>query len=245
MRRIYQSFTSPTPGQTLFLSDDTHHHLFTVLRCSEGEEIVIFNGAGESWLARISALTKKSSQITFQQPLPDNPESPLIIHLAQAVSKGDRMDFVMQKATELGVTSITPIITERGNVKLDADRWDKKLAHWQQIIINACEQSGRTTLPVLHPVVGLTHWFSQAPQGLKLMLSPKATQALSAYPKPEQVTLLIGPEGGLTDQEMAWASSRFDFQAIKLGPRILRTETAAMAGLSVIQYAWGDLGFNL
>lgn len=242
MRRIYQPFSGVHAGTTLSLSDTAHHHLYTVLRTKEGEEIVVFNGEGESWSARVTHLAKKQGEITLLEPLDNKTESPLGIHLAQAVSKGDRMDLVMQKATELGVHAITPILTERGNVKLDAERWAKKSAHWHQIIVHACEQSGRSTLPVLHPVVDLKQWFTQPREGLKLILSPTATQSLSALPQPEAVTLLIGPEGGLTNQEIAFATDRFDFQAIKMGPRVLRTETAAMAALSALQYEWGDLG---
>lgn len=245
MRRIYQDFSGATKGLTLFLNDDAHHHLFTVLRCHEGEEIILFNGQGESWHARITQLIKKSGKMQLLEKLSDNPESSLPIHLAQAISKGDRMDFIMQKATELGVTSITPIISERCHIKLDQERWEKKTKHWQQIIIHACEQCGRNTLPILHPVIALSTWLTQEQSGLKLILSPKATQTLTKIPQPDQVTLLIGPEGGLSQQEIAWACERFDFQAMRLGPRVLRTETAAVAALSVIQYEWGDLGHNL
>ncbi len=241
MRRIYQPFTTLKPGAVLRLSDEAHHHLFTVLRSKENEEIIVFNGKGESWRARIKTLLKKSSEIELIDSINENTESPLKIHLAQAVSKGERMDLVMQKATELGVSEITPILTERGNVKLDQERWDKKLAHWNEIMINACEQSGRSVLPILNPVIDLKTWFTQLPEGLRLILSPTAAQPLKTELKPEQVTLLIGPEGGLTEQEIAFAIDRFQFQSIQLGPRILRTETAALAALSILQFTWGDL----
>jgi 16S rRNA (uracil1498-N3)-methyltransferase len=242
MRRIYQDFPELQPGSILKLSPDAHHHLFTVLRSKEGEEIIVFNGQGQAWRARIQSLMKRSGEIELIQSLVEKTESSLKIHLAQAVSKGDRMDLVMQKATELGVTEITPVLTERGNVKLDADRWEKKLAHWNQIIISACEQSGRPVLPVLHPVIDLKNWFTQLPDGLRLILSPSAAQSLTGFEKPEQVTLLIGPEGGLTEQEIAFAVDRFDFKALQLGPRVLRTETAAISALTLMQYVWGDLG---
>jgi 16S rRNA (uracil1498-N3)-methyltransferase len=241
MRRIYQAFTTLKPGAVLRLSDEAHHHLFTVLRSKENEEIVFFNGQGQSWRARIQTVSKKFSEIELIESIEENTESPLKIHLAQAVSKGERMDLVMQKATELGVTEITPILTERGNVKLDQERWDKKLAHWHQIMVSACEQSGRSVVPVLNPVIDLKTWFTQLPEGLRLILSPTAMQPLKADLKPEQVTLLIGPEGGLTEQEIAFAMDRFQFQPLQIGPRVLRTETAALAALSILQFAWGDL----
>lgn len=241
MRNIYQPFSHASIGMQHRLSDDVHHHLFTVLRCRENEEVIVFNGLGESWRARLVEFNKKSGLFEFLEKREHNPESTFPIHLAQAVSKGDRMDWVMQKATELGVTAITPLLTERGNVKLDAQRWEKKMAHWQQIIIHACEQSGRTTLPILHPVIDIVHWLSQSHEGLKLILSPHVQQSLSDITRPAQATLLIGPEGGLTEQEIGWAQNRFDFQAIQLGPRVLRTETAAISALSVLQYEWGDL----
>jgi len=240
MRRIYQPFLNASAGMLFTLSEDAHHHLFTVLRSREGEELDVFNGQGEAWRARITQLMKKQGQIEFLEKINNNSESPLKIHLAQAVSKGDRMDFVMQKATELGVTEITPIITERGNVKLDAERWEKKHAHWNQIIISACEQSGRDTLPILHPVIELPAWFSELKEGLRFILSPHVSESLDSLQKPDHVTLLIGPEGGLTDHEINLAVTRFNFQAIKLGPRVLRTETAAITALSVLQYVWGD-----
>jgi 16S rRNA (uracil1498-N3)-methyltransferase len=239
VRRIYQNISEF--NGTLKLSPDAHHHLFTVLRTKENEEIIVFNGKGQSWRARVKSVGKKAGEIELIDSINENTESPLKIHLAQAVSKGERMDLVMQKATELGVTEITPILTERGNVKLDQERWDKKLAHWNEIMISACEQSGRSVLPVLNPVIDLKTWFTQLPQGLRLILSPTAAQPLKAETQPEQVTLLIGPEGGLTEQEIEFATHRFQFQPIQLGPRILRTETAALAALSILQFAWGDL----
>jgi 16S rRNA (uracil1498-N3)-methyltransferase len=241
MRKFYQPFSQASVGMRLPLSKETFHHLFTVLRCRENEDLIVFNGQGESWQARLVDCTKKSAMLEWIEKRADQCESPLTIHLAQAVSKGERMDLVMQKATELGVTSITPILTERGNVKLDNDRWEKKIAHWQQILIHACEQSGRTTLPSLHPVTELMPWLSEEREGLKLILSPHATEPLSTLTRPSQVTLLIGPEGGLSPQEMDWAQTRFGFCALKLGPRVLRTETAALTALSVLQYQWGDL----
>lgn len=240
MRRIYQVFSHGSIGSVFELDDSAHHHLFTVLRSGEGEEIIIFNGHGESWRAQIKELTRKRGQIELLQQISEQTESALNIHLAQAVSKGDRMDFVMQKATELGVKEITPVLTERGNVKLDSDRWEKKIAHWNQIIIHACEQSGRSTLPVLNPVVDLSLWFTQLKDGLRFILSPHASEPLSTLSTPTDVTLLIGPEGGLTEQEIHFATERFQFQAIQLGPRVLRTETAAVVALSVLQYQWGD-----
>ncbi len=192
MRRIYQDFLNQTQGAVLPLSKQAHHHLFTVLRSRENEEIIIFNGQGQTWRARIKSVNKKSSELELIEALKDNTESCLKIHLAQAVSKGDRMDFVMQKATELGVTEITPILTERGNVKLDQERWEKKRSHWNEIIVNACEQSGRNVLPILHPVIDLKTWFTQLPVGLRLILSPTA-----AHPFKKCSNAVTNPERGV------------------------------------------------
>lgn len=241
IQRVYQPFNNVHVNFDLDLTPSAHHHLFNVLRAKVGQEIMVFNGEGESFRAAITQLLKKQGKIKLTEKLDANPESPLNIHLAQGVSKGDRMDFVMQKATELGVNEITPVMTERTQVKLDEKRWEKKINHWQEIIIHACEQSGRSTLPKLNAPVEYTQWLTTLTPGLRLILSPHTDEKLKSVEKPERVTLLIGPEGGFSDQEVDFAINRFDFHALQLGPRVLRTETAAVAALSVLQHQWGDL----
>lgn len=239
--RVYMPFDHVHEGFEIALSDSAHHHLSTVLRMKEGADIVIFNGAGVAWEAKITQLLKRKGRVKLCKAIAHNPESSLKIHLAQGVAKGDRMDLIMQKATELGVTDITPIITERGNVKLDAERWEKKVAHWQEIIINACEQSLRTTLPRLHAPIALSHWFAALPEGKRFILSPYAEQGLKEQSIEDNVTLLIGPEGGLTETEVDLATQRYGFESLRMGPRILRTETAAIAAITLMQYQFGDL----
>lgn len=241
MRRFYQDFEHGNRSTKINLSDTAVHHLLTVLRMKEGDQLILFNGHGEAWKVQITHLIKKHGQIEFLEKIDDPRESPLHIHLAQAVSKGERMDFVMQKATELGVSEITPVLTERTNVKIDAQRWEKKFQHWKAIMANACEQCGRSTLPTLNPVVDLSTYFSHLKEDLRLILSPYATQALKVLPTPKDVTLLIGPEGGLSEAEVRLALDQYHFEAIKLGPRVLRTETAALTALSLIQFQWGDI----
>lgn len=241
MPRIYLPFEEGHTGLELLLSDKAHHHLVSVLRMKEGATLIIFNGKGLSWKAQISQIHKRYTHIILLEANAQDVESPLVCHLAQGVAKGDRMDMIMQKATELGVTDITPVITERSNVKLDAERWEKKQAHWQDIISGACEQSMRNTLPRLHPPITLPQWFAALPAGKRFILSPYATQGLHEHVITDSVTLLIGPEGGLTETEVMLATQRYGFDSLKMGPRILRTETAAIAALTLMQYQYGDL----
>lgn len=170
-------------------------------------------------------------------------ESPLSLHLLQAVSKGERMDLVIQKAVELGVREITPVLTERCVVRLKGSRAEKRHRHWREIIINACEQCGRNRLPLLHHITPVEKVLDEPSGGLKLVLDPSAASSIGALASPRdgEVHLLIGPEGGLSDWELDQATLH-GFTAVRLGPRILRTETAALASLSALQVLWGDLG---
>lgn len=239
--RVYMPFGQVHEGFEIALSEGAHHHLMNVLRMQEGDEIMLFNGEGQAWEATIIQLLKKQGRVKLNKAMAHNPESHLKIHLAQGIAKGERMDLIMQKATELGVTEITPIITERGNVKLDKERWEKKTAHWREVIINACEQSIRTTLPVLHEPIQLTHWFANLKPGKRMILSPYATSSLKTIAVNDEVTVLIGPEGGLTPVEVSLAQERYGFESVRMGPRILRTETAAITAIALMQYQFGDL----
>lgn len=230
-----------SPDSIVELPNETAHYVANVLRLHSGAAVVAFNGDGNEYSATIETISKRKATLAIDAKLSVDVQSPLNIHLGQGVSKGDRMDFVLQKATELGVTEITPIITERCTVKLAPERWQKKIGQWQKIIQSACEQSGRNTLPTLNAPVDLPAWLSQTTSQARLVLDPREQQKLRDLP-PSQTgfRLLIGPEGGLTDQE-TYTAKQAGYTGISLGPRILRTETAALTTISVLQGCFGDL----
>lgn len=206
----------------------------------EGAELILFNGLGGQYAGVIDQLAKKQLTIKVGDKQEGNKQSPLAIHLGIAISKGDRMDWVMQKATEMGISQITPLYTERTEVKLKADRAKKKTDHWQQIIISACEQSGRNQLMELQQPLSLSEWLMSAQAEKKFVLHHRSEEGLSKLQKPASVALLIGPEGGLSRDEISQAQ-RHDFSALTLGPRVLRTETAPIAAASILQFLWGDI----
>jgi len=223
------------------LFSDAANHISRVLRMQPGQTLHLFNGQGGEYVAEITELSKKRVVVVTQQKLDSECESPLSIHLGQGVSRGEKMDFTIQKATELGVTEITPLITERCGVKLNADRWEKKTQHWQKVAISACEQSGRNHIPKLHPPKPLQQWLEEKNQQLCLNLHPRAQYSIKTLPTPEHgVRLLIGPEGGLSQSEIDLATHN-QFEGIRLGPRVLRTETGALAAIAALQAQFGDL----
>ncbi|MBD3586131.1 16S rRNA (uracil(1498)-N(3))-methyltransferase [Salinimonas sp. HHU 13199] len=223
------------------LSADAAHHASTVLRMKANQPVVLFNGDGNEYSGQIISVSRKEVMVEIDACLSLSTESALPIHLAQGISKGDRMETVLQKSVELGVTEITPVITERCTVKLDQKRWEKKFAQWQKVIIGACEQSGRNRLPVLHPVQELSQFLSASTQQHRLVLSPVAQSGFSKTPyKTQGYRLLIGPEGGLSEQEVHQAQEG-GYGAVNMGPRILRTETAAIASISLLQGIHGDI----
>jgi len=234
-----------TEGASLALPDEAARHVGQVLRMRVGEPLVLFNGHGGEWPAAIETVERRSLTVRIGTHQPVDRESPLNITLAQCVSKGERMDYTIQKAVELGVSAIIPLVSSRSVVKLDEDRWEKKLDHWRGIILSACEQSGRTRVPTLAPVAKLERWLGESQTtpalGTKLVLAPGGTRSLKALPSAASSTLLVGPEGGLSDAEITLAV-RCGFEAIGLGPRILRTETAGVAALAALQVLWGDVG---
>ena len=226
-------------GDRLTLPAGPTRHLIQVLRLTEGAPLVLFNGDGRDYPARLSDPARAGATIMIETAGEPEPEARLAIHLALGVSKGERMDFALQKAVELGVDRLTPLFTERSQVRLDGPRLERRLEHWRGILIAACEQSGRCRLPVLEAAVTLDQWLATTPAG-GLLLDPQAPLALTALPAPENsVTLLIGPEGGLNPREREQAV-RQGLQGVRLGPRILRTETAPLAAIAVIQALWGD-----
>jgi 16S rRNA (uracil1498-N3)-methyltransferase len=222
------------------LEEEASHHLLNVLRMDVGRALRIFNGDGKEYNAEIQSASKKTATISVVSQLGTQTESPLDIQLAIALSKGDRFELVLQKSTELGVKTIIPLFTERTDVKLKADRIEKKMKSWKKIIIGACEQSGRTQLPVLEEPSQLNEFISTDRDGLKLVLHHRNSNSLADHDKPESLTLIIGPEGGLSEKEIL-AANKQGYANLALGPRVLRTETAPIAALAIAQQLWGDI----
>lgn len=231
-------------GSEVRLHPDAAHHAVRVLRLAVGEPVVVFDGLGGEFEARITRIDRGDVSVKTGAHLDVERESPLHIRLVQGLSSGDRMDITLQKAVELGVAAIQPVATERSVVKLKDERAQRRVEHWQNLVIAACEQCGRNRVPEVSPLMGLPDWLAQldmpAPDNeARLLLSPAAIVPLKALSPAPRMTLLVGPEGGLSPAETQLAQSR-GFKPVRLGPRILRTETAALAALSAIQAFWGD-----
>ena len=239
--RIPRVFTPQalTLNSTLELAEAQSHYLSKVLRMQAGRELILFNGEGGEYSAEISKVHKKHIEVLVKEFSPENRQSHLSLELAIGVSRGERMDWVLQKATELGVTKITPLITERTEVKLSGERADKKMEHWQQIIISACEQCQRNILPELSEPQNFSDWIDTCDAELKFVLHHRNNQGFSKDKSAKNISLLIGPEGGLDNDEIAQAVAK-NFSPLTLGPRVLRTETAPVAAISLVQYLWGD-----
>jgi len=235
--RIYKNGELIT-GQTIELDLNASRHVCKVLRLDNGADLLLFNGKGKSARAILKSTSAKAVQVEIISEISEKTESPLQIHLGLGISKGDRMDYAIQKAVEVGVHSITPLRTEHTVVRLDQKRTEKKLNHWQGIILSACEQCGRATLPTLNSVLTLDKWLTHN-SPCKIVFDTESEQTLSQLDKVEMVSVLIGPEGGLSAKEISQANTN-DFHSIKLGPRILRTETAVVSGCSALQTIWGD-----
>lgn len=215
------------------------HYIARVLRHAVGDAVQLFDGSGPEYLGQLIEVGKKNVRVELTEQLPGQPDSPLQVHLGQGLSRGERMDWAIQKATELGVTQITPIVSARCEVRLKEERADKLLTRWQQVASSACEQCGRSTLPIIHPPMLLADWLQQVQADLKLVLHPVA-EPMQSHAKPASLAFLIGPEGGLSDVEVAQAVSH-SFHAARLGPRVLRTETAPVVALTMAQHLWGDI----
>ncbi len=242
MREIRVFTDQPlTVGTEITLEDQVARHLGAVLRLKAGDPITLFNGRGGEHPAILTDCSSKRVRARIMDSIAIERESPLQIHLGIGLSRGDRMDWVIQKATEAGVTEITPLFTERTEVKLKSDRLEKKLGHWQQIVASACEQCYRNQLPVIHEPSNLHLWLNEASSDKKLVLHHRSAQTLHQL-KGEtcsSVALLIGPEGGLTPDEIDSAIQQ-GFQPLALGPRVFRTETAPVVAISILQSIWGD-----
>jgi len=229
------------PGAELELEAERSHYLTRVLRLKEQAPLRVFDGQGMEVNAHIKTLSKRSCCLQLEDNVSNHSQSPLQVELAIGLSRGERFDFVVQKATELGVSNITPLFTERTEVKLNAERTNKRHQHWQKIAISACEQSGRHTLPTIATPLAFHDWLPQVSSEQRLILDPFATPASLEQSAPVgSCTLLVGPEGGFANSEVEQAVQA-GFTALQLGPRVLRTETAPIAALTLVQYLWGDL----
>jgi len=237
--RIYTD-QSLTPDQELTLESAASRHLIQVLRLRPGAELVLFNGDGRNYRARLETTSKKAAVVRVLSSSDPEPKSILEIHLCISVSKGERMDFAIQKSVEMGVTEITPLFTRHGVVNLKGERLEKRQQHWRQVMISACEQSGRCSLPLLHQAKEMDQLLETPPEGLRLVLNHRADSSLMQFkPANNKINILVGPEGGLSEGEILAAQNR-GFHGIRLGPRVLRTETAPLATIAAIQTLWGD-----
>ncbi len=228
-------------GAIVNLPENAAHHATKVLRMQVDDVLTVFNGDGADYRAHILRIHKNEVAIKIMDAQTVTCESPLHVTLAQAISSGERMEFTLQKAVELGVAQIQPIAAERSVVKLTGERAAKRREHWQNVVISACEQSGRAFIPDVAPNLSLADWLSRPNEfAMKLLLSPNADQTLHQLQKPQgKICLLIGCEGGLSEQEQQNALL-CGFVPVRLGARVLRTETAAMAALAAMQTLWGD-----
>jgi 16S rRNA (uracil1498-N3)-methyltransferase len=230
------------PGRACALPPQQAHHAARVLRLAAGDAVLLFNGDGAEYAAVIGRASRDRVMVEITARIAVDREAPLAVTLAQSVSTGDRMDYTLQKAVELGACAIQPLTSSRSVVKLDAERAGRRLDHWRTVVAAACEQSGRNRLPPVAPVAPLREWLAGAPAGgaLALLLSPRAATRLRELPPPAgPVVLLAGPEGGYTPEEESMAEQA-GYTPVRLGPRVLRTETAAVAALAAMQALWGD-----
>lgn len=237
--RIYTD-QSLSPDQQVTLEQMASRHLLKVLRLRPGADITLFNDDGCSYAARLEGSSNKQAIVRViacseSEPLPE-----LKIHLCIAVSKGERMDLAIQKSVELGVTEITPLLTQHGVVRLQGERLENRYRHWRHIIISACEQSGRCRLPQLNQCCEIEQWLETSLDGMSLVLNHRAANKITDIKNPgNKINILVGPEGGLSESEIS-AAEKNGFIGVRMGPRVLRTETAPLAAIAVVQTLWGD-----
>lgn len=228
-------------GAVLQLDEESAHYLRTVLRLKKGADLIVFNGDGREYSARVLTIGRDGVQVEIGTGRSRDVESPLTIHIGLGISRGERMDLAIQKAVELGVSRITPLFTEHCVVRLDEARRGSRRQHWQKVARSACEQCGRNRVPEIAEPIELRDWVVGS-EGLRLFFDPQAMAGLKDLPQPEgTISILSGPEGGFAEKERILAR-KTGFIPVRLGPRILRTETAVLAALSAIQAIWGDLG---
>ncbi len=239
--RLYVSKPLPPSGE-IIIADGAFHHLCRVLRAKPGQTVTLFNGDGFDYVGTLTTVSKREASIRIDRKTKNLASPTLSVTLLQAISKGDRMDWAIQKSVELGVSHIMPVLTERSVVRLTAERWEKKVNHWQQVAISACEQSGRADVPVVAPVQTLSQaWQALPTELLRLVASPDGQQKLRDLGETQVapgIAILVGPEGGLSETEL----NALTPQPIKIsmGPRILRTETAPLAFLAGLHALYGD-----
>lgn len=221
------------------LEGNAAHHAGTVLRMTAGDRLVLFNGDGLDYPAEILEAGRKRLSVRVESPYDPGTESPLSITLGQVMSRGDRMDYAIQKATEMGATVIQPLDSARCEVRLNAERQRKRLRNWQQVAISAAEQCGRARIPEILTPMGVNDWVKSCDQDVRLVLHHEGRPPSEHASAPETVALLVGPEGGLEEQELGTAAAA-GFQPLALGRRVLRTETAPVAALGLCQWLWGD-----
>ena len=237
--RIYTE-QSLTPGSRVLLESESSHHLTQVLRLQRESKIRLFNGSGREFNACIMATEKRQVQLEVLSQSEKEREPQLAIQLGIGISKGERMDYAIQKSVELGVTTIIPLLTQRTAVHLPQKRWKKRHTHWSNKVISACEQSGRNRLPVVSAPISLTEWLPQLGEVTGILLDRDSPLRLNEMPYPgDQIKLLTGPEGGFSDDEILEAKQS-GFVAVRLGPRTMRAETTPLAAITAIQVLWGD-----
>lgn len=239
--RVYLDHELRT-GREVRLPDQAGEHVARVLRLERGAPLILINGDGHEYDATLAALAKHAVTAQIHGVREVNRESPLRITLAQGIARGEKMDWILQKATELGVARIVPLVTERTEVKLDEERTGRRMAHWTSVIAGACEQSGRTRLPVLEAPLRMDRWLGALTDdaALRLALLPEGNVTVRHFPQMDNGALLtVGPEGGFSDNDIALLKQA-NFHGLRLGPRILRTETAGLAALAALQAHFGD-----
>jgi 16S rRNA (uracil1498-N3)-methyltransferase len=240
--RIYTA-AELASGAIVALGDQAANHVARVLRMQAGQALVLFNGDGRDYQARLTQVGKRQVEAVIDGVRPAAPESPLRVTLGQVISRGDRMDYAIQKCVELGASEVVPLLSERCEVKLQGDREDKRLKRWQQVAVSAAEQSGRARITGIASIQSLESWVGSLTETAtgthKLVLHHHSEQPLAQLAKPDHLILLIGPEGGLTEAEVAAARSA-GFLPTAFGGRVMRTETAPVAALAVCQWLWGD-----
>lgn len=237
--RVYCPQLSSSSAE-LSIDGQAAKHLINVLRIKPGQPVVLFDGNGTEYQTRVIDVGRQNVIAELISADKLSRESPLAITLVQGLCRSERMDWLLQKATELGVSNILPVNTQRSVVRLDAKRVKSRLAHWQGILTHACEQCGRNTIPGLCSPLSLTEALDQLDNGNRYFLDPNAEPGISDLPRADKVTLIVGPEGGFSDEERQLMNSH-DVKSFRLGPRILRTETAGIAALAAIGVLWGDL----
>ncbi|HEX7031051.1 MAG TPA: 16S rRNA (uracil(1498)-N(3))-methyltransferase [Gammaproteobacteria bacterium] len=229
------------PSKDFFLTGDSLKHVSKVLRLRAGAEVLLFDGTGGEWRAALDTIQRDHARARLIEHLDTNREAPLRWELVQGISRGERMDYALQKSVELGVAAVHPVETKRTVVRLDAARAAKRREHWQGVVTSAAEQSGRTRLPPVSAIMSLENFLAERSGGLLLILDPEAATRIDDLPmaRPERVLLLAGPEGGFEDGERE-AIYRAEAFGVRLGPRVLRTETAAVVAAALLLARWGD-----